>query len=36
MAKSPAVLFNKIEQGEIPKQWQLITIKSVRKGAKGN
>ena len=35
MAKSLAVLFNRIEEeGEIPKQWQLTTIKSVRK--KGN
>ena len=35
MAKIPAVLFNRIEEeGEIPKQWQLTTIKSVRK--KGN
>ena len=35
MAKSLAVLFNRIEdEGEILKQWQLITIKSVRK--KGN
>ena len=35
MAKSLAVLFNRIEEeGEIPKQWQLTTIISVRK--KGN
>ena len=35
MAKIPAVLFNRIEEeGEIPKQWQFTTIKSVRK--KGN
>ena len=35
MAKIPAVLFNRIEEeGEIPKHWQLTTIKSVRK--KGN
>ena len=31
MAKCSAVLFNRIEEGEIPKQWQLTTIKSVRK-----
>ena len=31
IAKSLAVLFNKIEEGEIPKQQQLKTIKSVRK-----
>ena len=35
MANSLAVLFNIIKkEGEIPKQWQLTTIKSVRK--KGN
>ena len=35
MAKGLAVLFNRIEEeGEIPKLWQLTTIKSVRK--KGN
>ena len=35
MAKIPAVLFNRIEEeGEIPKQWLLTTIKLVRK--KGN
>ena len=34
MAKSLAVLFNRIEEVEISKQWQLTTIKSVRK--KGN
>ena len=35
MAKSLAVLFNRIEEeGEIPKQWQLTTIKSSKK--KGN
>ena len=35
MAKSLAVLFNRIEEeGEIPKQCHLTTIKSVRK--KGN
>ena len=33
MAKSLAILFNRIEEeeGEVPKQWQLTTIKSVRK-----
>ena len=35
MAKSLSGLFNKIEEkGETPKQWQLRTIKSVKK--KGN
>ena len=35
MAKMLAVLFNKIEEeGEIPKQWQLVTTISERK--KGN
>ena len=35
MAKSLAVLFNITEEeGEIPKQWQLTTMRSVRK--KGN
>ena len=34
MATSLAVLFNRIEEVEIPKQWQLATVKSVRK--KGN
>ena len=34
--KKPCCLLNRIEveEGEIPKQWQLTTIKSVRK--KGN
>ena len=31
IAKSLAVLFNRIEEGEIPKQWQQKTVKSVRK-----
>ena len=34
MEKSLAVLFNRIEEGEIPKQWQLTTIKLVRKKGK--
>ena len=35
MAKSLPVLFNRIEeQGEMPKLWQLATIKSLR--MKGN
>ena len=35
MAKRLAVLLNRIEEeGGMPKQWQLTTIKSVRK--KGN
>ena len=34
MAKGLAVLLNRIEEGEIPKQWHLTTIKSLRK--KGN